>query len=396
MPSRSLASTPGEHCKQLISSQPSHDSYTDGSNLSLSQHTQHKIIPQHTIIHSADPSTCRPENNNDEDYEKEASSSAPDSRSFLSKQSSLPTGVMTKLQKSFRRPGQMLRKMSFKRTPSQQSLTSPAKPKPAQPDSCEVLDENEEDDNCSRTPECARRIQKRMPEFEGLSRVYLSQMNLTALPDAFANLTSLTTLALDQNKFRTIPRPVTKLKNLVVCYLNDNKIEDIPASVRHMSKLRYFWLQNNKIHTLPLYLLTLPELRYLHVENNRVRGIPNEIDLAVQLKGLWLSNNFIEKVPESILNCHGLETLHIDRNNIPSVPGALSQMPNLKDLVLSTKPKPGRDSLSHFTSRKPQPRPGLIRPGHGRTSSSSSASGAHRINRMSNSSVHSHSSRYQD
>ena len=118
-------------------------------------------------------------------------------------------------------------------------------------------------DTPKKTPECARRIKLRLPEFDGLSRVYLSQMNLTALPEAFANLNSLTTLALDQNKFKTVPRPITKLKNLIVCYLNDNKIEEIPSSVRFMVRLRYFWLQNNKIHNLPLYLLTLPDLQWV-------------------------------------------------------------------------------------------------------------------------------------
>ena len=69
------------------------------------------------------------------------------------------------------------------------------------------------------------RVERMLPEFKGLTKVYLSNMSLKALPEAFGNLVSVHTLALDNNKFKTVPRVVTKLKQLKCLYMQHNKID---------------------------------------------------------------------------------------------------------------------------------------------------------------------------
>ena len=132
------------------------------------------------------------------------------------------------------------------------------------------------------------KIESMIDGFMGLTKVYLSEMNLRWLPDSFERLQTLETLALDQNRFKSIPKQVTRLKNLKCLYMNDNKVQEIPCHVRDLVNLRYLWVQKNRIPDLPYHLITLPSLRYLHAENNCIEVLPESICEAVEIRGLSL------------------------------------------------------------------------------------------------------------
>ena len=130
------------------------------------------------------------------------------------------------------------------------------------------------------------KIESMIQDFMGLSKVYLSEMNLRWLPDSFERLQTLETLALDQNRFKSIPKQVTRLRNLRCLYINDNKVQEIPCHIRDLVNLRYLWVQKNRIPDLPYHLVTLPSLRYLHAENNCIEILPESISEAIELRGL--------------------------------------------------------------------------------------------------------------
>ena len=140
--------------------------------------------------------------------------------------------------------------------PSQNDIIKPDKKKSNKPESPQIIKPERGDTKTTYSMSDklgVLRVERMLPEFKGLNKVYLSNMSLKALPEAFEGLVSVQTLALDNNKFKTIPRVVTKLKQLKCLYMNNNKVDTLPSSVRDLASLRYFWLQNNRLTSLPYY-----------------------------------------------------------------------------------------------------------------------------------------------
>ena len=92
-----------------------------------------------------------------------------------------------------------------------------------------IMTENEhEDDDYPLHPTNPKlKVRQMIPDYIGLTKMYLSDMGLKSLPEEFEQLISLETLALDLNKFRTIPKPVSRLRNLKCLYINDNKVTEV-------------------------------------------------------------------------------------------------------------------------------------------------------------------------
>lgn len=172
-----------------------------------------------------------------------------------------------------------------------------------------------------------------LPQFRNLTKIYLSDMNLTDLPIEFQQLEKIEFLALNKNKFRIIPEAVTRLPRLTTLYLHNNKISDICRNVENMKSLKFLGLQFNRIKKLPPHLFRIQNLKYLNLSNNLIDELPNSVsNVGHSLKGLWLSNNDIETLPLCIHNLKRLVILHVDGNRIRHVPRFVYEM-NLNDFV---------------------------------------------------------------
>ena len=181
------------------------------------------------------------------------------------------------------------------------------------------------------------KVLEMLPELSNLTKIYLSDMNLTDLPIEFQELTQVEFLALDLNKLRIIPEAVCRLPRLTTLYLHNNKISDISRNVEEMRSLKFLGLQFNRIKKLPPHLFRISNLRYLNLSDNLIDEIPNTVSNLVNLKGLWLGNNEIESLPLCIYNLKKLQILHVEGNKIQHVPKFLYEM-NLSELVVREEP----------------------------------------------------------
>jgi len=179
------------------------------------------------------------------------------------------------------------------------------------------------------------KILEMIPQFMNLTKIYLSDMNLTDLPIEFQQLEKIEFLALNKNKFRIIPEAVTRLPRLHTLYLHNNKISDICRNVENMKSLKFLGLQFNRIKKLPPHLFRIQNLKYLNLSNNLIDELPNSVsNVGHSLKGLWLSNNDIETLPLCVHNLKKLVILHVDGNRIRHVPRFVYEM-NLNDFVVT-------------------------------------------------------------
>lgn len=151
-------------------------------------------------------------------------------------------------------------------------------------------------------------------QLSSLQQLYFSQNqlnNATVHPEAFRNLTSLTTLHLDFNNFHYVPLSVQgkshlpQVRNLI---LDSNKITFIVGGTfSQLDTLVNLYLQNNEIvavenEAFPSNIITL------YMYNNKFKfKHENQFTNLSRLTNLHLGSNLIDVVPNT--SFHGLSSL---------------------------------------------------------------------------------------
>jgi Leucine-rich repeat (LRR) protein len=116
-----------------------------------------------------------------------------------------------------------------------------------------------------------------------LTRLDLSRMGLTSLPDCIGQLQQLEWLVLVSNQLTHLPEWVFKLRDLCGLYLSCNKIAEIPETLINLSRLQSLRLDHNQLEKLPAALTQLRTLRQLSFGHNRIESMPEEIWLLPDL-----------------------------------------------------------------------------------------------------------------
>lgn len=112
-----------------------------------------------------------------------------------------------------------------------------------------------------------------------LSRLDLSRMGLSSLPDCLGDLQQLEWLVLVSNNLTALPDWVCKLRDLTGLYLSFNRLETLPAALGELSRLEKLRLDNNHLEHLPESIGDLRQLTQLSFGQNRIECLPD---------GVWL------------------------------------------------------------------------------------------------------------
>lgn len=153
--------------------------------------------------------------------------------------------------------------------------------------------------------------------------IYLTNQELTTLPDWFGNIVNredgtqhiFKYLNLTNNQLTTIPESIGNLSNLVEMRLYNNFLISLPESIGLLTQLKYLDLSQNKLMFVPDSIGNLVNLKHLYLNNNNLLYIPETITRLHRLKYLNVNNNY--------LTDDNLEML--DRMNIPNVNTLLPQ-----------------------------------------------------------------------
>lgn len=84
-----------------------------------------------------------------------------------------------------------------------------------------------------------------------VTKLNLSGLKLTSIPDTVFEFTNLTKLVLSNNKIKTIPKEILSLQKLKVLDLANNKINVLQSAVFQLPKLRTLNLYGNHIKKFP-------------------------------------------------------------------------------------------------------------------------------------------------
>ncbi|MEA5479232.1 COR domain-containing protein [Pseudanabaena galeata UHCC 0370] len=137
------------------------------------------------------------------------------------------------------------------------------------------------------------------------TELYLSNHNLSRIPESIKNLIHLRILDLSCNDIVDIPSSISQLRNLQMLSLHDNNIDIILDA----------------LFTEPSYSSFLNSLEILDLSNNKIDKLPRSIGNLLNLKSLDISSNKIQSIPREILELPKLQWINLDNNpltlNIP-------------------------------------------------------------------------------
>src|ERR1039458_160147 len=160
----------------------------------------------------------------------------------------------------------------------------------------------------------------------------LSDLGLTAAPEALAELTNLRSLDLSKNQITAIPDFLAQLAELQVLVLNNNQITAIPDSLAQLGKLRLLGLSSNQISVLPDYLAQMTSLDILFLSWNQITAIPESLAKLTKLTQLSFFGNQITTIPDFIARLTDLQQLNFSQNQITAIPDSLAQLANLTNI----------------------------------------------------------------
>jgi C-terminal of Roc, COR, domain/Ras of Complex, Roc, domain of DAPkinase/Leucine rich repeat len=176
--------------------------------------------------------------------------------------------------------------------------------------------------------EAERRIEQ--ARREGATKLDLSGLNLTEVPEAIASLTQLITLDLSDNQLSAILGWIVSLTQLRELDLSNNQLTigpDLNASLKS-PQLHFFFQQ------LPA-LKALTQLRGLNLSGNQLTSLPESISSLTQLTALDLSDNQLTSLPASITSLTQLTNLDLTDNKLTGLPNEIASLTKLEILVLA-------------------------------------------------------------
>ncbi|MGK7930025.1 MAG: leucine-rich repeat domain-containing protein [Microcystaceae cyanobacterium] len=202
---------------------------------------------------------------------------------------------------------------------------------------------------------------------EGVTKLDLSNNQLSKLPPEIAQLPQLQQLDLSNNQLSKLPPEIAQLSQLQQLDLSNNQLSKLSPEIAQLSQLQQLDLSNNQLSELPPEIAQLSQLQtldlsnnhfsdsqisyyqaiikihraktegvtYLDLSNNQLSELPQEIAQLSQLQQLDLSNNQLSELPPIFAQLSQLQQLDLSNNQLSKLPPEIAQLPQLQGLYLS-------------------------------------------------------------
>ena len=157
---------------------------------------------------------------------------------------------------------------------------------------------------------------------------------MASSPKIQNNYKKITKLDLSNQNLTSFPDYVFKMTNLRKLILHNNHISKIPPQIKTLSKLMVLDLSNNELSAIGYQVLKLPKLKILNLCYNQIVYLPDGIK-EVGIQQLLLSNNRLSRL--NIGGFRRLERLTINCNEL-SIVALEGVYPLLKDIWMGNNP----------------------------------------------------------
>ncbi len=132
---------------------------------------------------------------------------------------------------------------------------------------------------------------------KGATKLDLSRLNLSELPEDISQLTQLQELNLHSNQLTALPESLGQFSQLQQLYLGANQLTALPEALGQLTQLQRLYLHSNQLTALPESLGQLTQLQRLYLSDNQLTALPEALGRLSQLQELELSNNSLEALP---------------------------------------------------------------------------------------------------
>ena len=171
--------------------------------------------------------------------------------------------------------------------------------------------------------------------------------SLPAQLDAF----NLTRVSLSNNNITSLPVELLQLPNLQSLDVSLNLVHSIPSKISCPS-LKCLYLSDNKLIELPETIWYLPHLEEVQLNNNFLESVGKDsvdfMRLSKLLRIVNISYNKLDVLPSFLLDLPALEELNVSHNELNTLPHNLWECSTLRELNVS------HNSLIHLPFCKPQ------------------------------------------
>lgn len=174
-------------------------------------------------------------------------------------------------------------------------------------------------------------------ELAGIQHLKLSE-NLTSFPLEILSLAdSLEILDLSNNQLSALPDEFAQLKKLKIFFASNNLFETLPEVLGQCPSLEMVGLKSNQIKQVPAQSLPL-QLRWLILTENQIETLPDALGERPRLQKLALAGNRLTHLPQTFAQLSNLELVRISANKLSECPDQLLELPKLAWFAFSGNP----------------------------------------------------------
>ncbi len=126
-----------------------------------------------------------------------------------------------------------------------------------------------------------REAEKKIEEAQlsGATELYLSNTELTELPESIGKLTQLQELDVSGNQLTKLPESIGKLKQLKTIWLastglNGNPLDEFPRCLRGLEKLEVLGFSRCSLSPMPNWVGEFLNLESLYLHSSNLSDIP--------------------------------------------------------------------------------------------------------------------------
>lgn len=180
-----------------------------------------------------------------------------------------------------------------------------------------------------------RRLPQRILELNNLEELYLSDNQLSNLPDSMIfKLRKLRVLDLSNNNFQQVPAQVAKMSSLNYLNLSANRLSQLPNDFTSLSELKILDIRKNAFRELPQVVFNLNNLRFLYIQGISLSNFPADFSRLNRLQRLTLDACQLNEFPRDLLSLTALEHLVLSNNPMTSLPNDITKLSKLTHLDL--------------------------------------------------------------
>jgi len=116
----------------------------------------------------------------------------------------------------------------------------------------------------------------RLFQFENLQSLFMYNCLLDSLPDCMHG-SMIKNLYLSNNNLTTLPESITHMPLLMNLDLQNNKLMSLPGSIELLKNLGDLNVVNNNLQTLPPTIISMQNLHCIHVNSNKLTNCSQEV-----------------------------------------------------------------------------------------------------------------------